>query len=145
MKAQASSCLDTNSFASKLSYQWQLSPSAGINLPNTIRPTLTIPKQQLVGGRTYTATVRVAMQQDMSLAVTQIATIYAQASKVVALVSGVQTMSVLETINLSGKSFTRWLDISLVFVRFITTSFGYNKITIRQTSEQTPYILFTSR
>ena len=71
VNARASSCLGA-SFAAKLSYQWQLDPSSNINLPNTIRPELIIPKQQLVGGRTYKATVRVSMQQDPTLAVTQV-------------------------------------------------------------------------
>ena len=43
VNAKTSSCLDTSSFAAKLSYQWEITPSAGINLPNTITPRLIIP------------------------------------------------------------------------------------------------------
>ena len=63
---------------------------------------LVIPAKTLVGGRTYTATVVVSMQQDQTLAVTQTATITAVASDVVAVVQGVQTISVRETITLDG-------------------------------------------
>ena len=37
VQAQASSCLDAK-FAPKLSYQWQVTPSAGFTLPNTNYP-----------------------------------------------------------------------------------------------------------
>lgn len=43
------------------------------------------------------------MQQDSSLSVTQTATIVAQSSDVVAVISGVQTMSIGETLELSGE------------------------------------------
>ena len=46
-------------------------------------PELVIPAKELVGGRTYKATVVVSMQQDSSLSVTQSATIVAQSSDVV--------------------------------------------------------------
>ena len=102
MNAQASSCLDKNSFAAKLSYQWEISPSADITIANTISPLLVIPAKELAGGRTYTATCVVSMQQDSSLSVTQTATIIGKSSEVVAVISGVQTMSVAETLQLSG-------------------------------------------
>ena len=104
MNAKASSCLDKNSFAAKLSYQWQITPSAGITIPNMISPTLVIPAKELIGGRTYQATVVVSMQQDDSLFVTQSATIVAQSSEVEAVISGVQTMSIAETLELSGEN-----------------------------------------
>ena len=88
MNAKVSSCMDKNSLAAKLSYQWQLTPSAGVNIPNTISPLLVIPQQQLVGGRQYTATVVVAMQQDPSLSVTQSAVLDTISSKVVAVIKG---------------------------------------------------------
>ena len=101
VRAQASSCLG-NSYAAKLSYQWELTPSSGINIPYTIRPQLVIPKQQLVGGRTYKATVVVFMQQNRALSVRAEATINVQSSNVVARITGVQTMSIIETLTLSG-------------------------------------------
>ena len=61
-----------------------------------------IPAKELIGGRTYEVTCVVAMQQDSSLSVTQTATIIAQSSDVVAVISGVQTMSIAETLELSG-------------------------------------------
>ena len=104
VNAKASSCLSKDSFAAKLAYQWEISPSSGINLPNTISPRLVIPAKELVGGRQYTVTCVVSMQQDSTLAVTQKATIFAQSSEVVAVISGVQTMSIAETLELSGGS-----------------------------------------
>ena len=83
--------MDKNSLASKIAYQWQLTPSSGVTIPNTISPLLLIPAQQLVGGRQYTATVVVAMQQDPTLSVTTSAVIDTISSDVVAVIKGKPT------------------------------------------------------
>ena len=102
-KASVSKCLDP-SFASRITYQWVLSPSVGVTLPSTNLPALFIPKKQLIGGKRYTATVVVAMQQDASLSVTESVVIDTISSDLVAHVTGVQEIGSQEVLQLSAES-----------------------------------------
>ena len=100
--AKLSPCIDRSSFAAKISYQWDISPSVGIVIKNTALPKLLIKKGQLKGGKTYTVTVVVSMQQDSSLSVTETVTIKTVSSDLIARIKGTQFIGADGTLKLDG-------------------------------------------